>query len=956
MATPGSTSNAGNPELLKAITALTKAIDGISKSMHTDSWAAARRSRGAQPGNTNARKDPSAMSKREADAQYNRNKRLGQNQEKAIITLVSELHGFGKELNKLSGETKKSQKEYGLLLKKQNEHAKTILEHDKLSKKYQDRFVGSMEQVLKSSKTLSGNKLKSTTTGGRVKEVLGIQDRVKNVLTTHSRIKAKNGGGAMDEKDIGSLMKSMSAAGVTADGMDEKQYQDKLSKLNAKHDKEIAARRKAIRKHVGSDRPDDGRLQKLNEALKAAQEKAKSEKDSFLAESAGKVQKGVAGVEAFNKSMNNAALTNMGLSTASDFAHKAIEKLGGEGISLSSGFKMIGKALGQYYEYTKTLANKQMGGLHMQLQSSSASMGTSTDATIKYFTTMSHQISQFGFKAVTQAFNDNKGTIEKLGLFGDDALEYAGKAAATFENMGVTVKDSKKFNATMTAYATEMNEMSKLSGISVAEQMAANDALVKSAESTQMMMRISKEERAVKMMGIITERNRIVQMGATIEQAQEFVKTLQALNSESPEKRIENSMKVQQLAQMTGMGADGARLAGLLQKRPEQLTDDERSYMADTIKEIGSRSEQLKGGGMANEMLINRLQESLGSGNLSKALKEGAEVGLASDNKGVIDRNSDVAKGVSKDKQMNETVQALMSLEATVKNFLALPAIALLTGIAAGVAVIAMSAGAKDKIKDLASKGLSTVADKLAGGGGKLAADGVKDAVGGASKAVGSTVAKDVGSTVLKDVGGAAAGVAAKEAGEVAVKTGGKGLGKSILKKIPGVGLLAGLGFGASRLMDGDYLGAAGEVASGAASTIPGLGTAASVAIDAGLAARDIHKAMNPVSSVNGLPTESAAGKIVVPNQAGAMGQDTINNSSSVTSSKKDPVQDLIASVKSGDELEQSKMDEMIKLLKTLIETVKPENNGLLQAIRSGSATGVSFNDLHDKRTLLSTK
>jgi hypothetical protein len=61
-------------------------------------------------------------------------------------------------------------------------------------------------------------------------------------------------------------------------------------------------------------------------------------------------------------------------------------------------------------------------------------------------------------------------------------------------------------------------------------------------------------------------------------------------------------------------------------------------------------------------------------------------------------------------------------------------------------------------------------------------------------------------------------------------------------------------------------------------------------------------------------------------------------------------------SVNSGTEAEQDKMDEMIKLLKTLIETVKPENNGLLDAIKSGKGTGISFNDLHDKRTLFATK
>ena len=82
-----------------------------------------------------------------------------------------------------------------------------------------------------------------------------------------------------------------------------------------------------------------------------------------------------------------------------------------------------------------------------------------------------------------------------------------------------------------------------------------------------------------------------------------------------------------------------------------------------------------------------------------------------------------------------------------------------------------------------------------------------------------------------------------KTTGQAALKTGGKSIGKSIVKKIPLIGALAGLGFAISRAASGDFIGAAGELASGVASTIPGLGTAASVAIDAGLAARDISNA-----------------------------------------------------------------------------------------------------------------
>jgi hypothetical protein len=79
-----------------------------------------------------------------------------------------------------------------------------------------------------------------------------------------------------------------------------------------------------------------------------------------------------------------------------------------------------------------------------------------------------------------------------------------------------------------------------------------------------------------------------------------------------------------------------------------------------------------------------------------------------------------------------------------------------------------------------------------------------------------------------------------KLAGKEAAKIGGKALGKSLLKKIPLAGLLAGGAFAAQRAMSGDWSGAGLELASGAASTLPGFGTAASVGIDAALAARDM--------------------------------------------------------------------------------------------------------------------
>lgn len=927
-------SQAASNDLLKAINTLTKAIDGISKSMQPSSAQARRASQssGARPG---ASQKNGNVSKREADQQHERNKRLARNQEKQWLDIIGELHMFNKEISQQNKITTKSFKSHAELLKKQNEHAKTLLEGDKMSRKFQDRFVKNMEQMMRSSKAFGGAKLKAGTTGGRIKELLNLQDAASEVKLKVGAAKKRNPGGGMTAAEITGVMKSMAKSGLSADGMTNDEYTAKLRK----HDKKIEAKRKALRNFAGASKEvhdaNPGKLQKLNEAFKDAA----AEKDTFLANTVGKINKSVSAVENFNKSLGRGAITNTLFSVASEQAHKAIEKLGGSGISLFSGMAMVATALIKYSGWVSSLANKQMGGFHFSIQKSAALMGTSTEATIKYLTTMSHQISQFGVKSVTDAFSANKAVIGKLGYFGDEALEFAGKAASTFENMGVTVKDSKAFNKTMGTYVNELNEMSKLTGVSVDEQMAMNNSLIKSQEISSMMMRLNREERAVKVQSIITERNRLIQMGATTEEAQRFIQTLQALNSESPEKRIENAMKIQQLAQMTGMGADGARLATLLQKRPEQLTDSERSYMTDTLKTLGSRSEQLKGGGMANEMLINRLQESLGGGNLSKALKEGAETGLAESNRGKIDPKSDVAKGVSADKQINEYLASILNAISVWHNLIGLPIIGLLGGILAGVTVMAISVGGLDVAKGLLKSGkgklggmLQSAKSLLPGAAAATASSGVAGAVGNAAQSVGTGAA------------GAATGAATKTGAGALAKT----AGKSLLKKIPIIGGIAGVGYGINRLIQGDYLGAAGEVASGAASTIPGIGTAASIGMEMALAARDANMA-------NATPVAGNRGAVIPPSDLNQAAQ-AINNESNDSSSKKDPVSELIESVKTGDEIEQSKLDELIKLLTTLIEAVKPESNGLLDALRSGKGTGISFSELNDKRTLFATK
>ena len=203
--------------------------------------------------------------------------------------------------------------------------------------------------------------------------------------------------------------------------------------------------------------------------------------------------------------------------------------------------------------------------------------------------------------------------------------------------------------------------------------------------------------------------------------------------------------------------------------------------------------------------------------------------------------------------------------------------------------------------------------------GGKKAAKGATKSISKVAKSGTKLVkgASKAGKALLKK---GAKKIAAKVGGKAIAKVGAKALGKGLLKKIPFVGMGAGLLFAGQRLMAGDFKGAMMEAASGIASTIPGVGTAVSVGLDAALAAKDMGvlpgqkqaeqqqsgvQAPDPSTDMYGRPiilnpsTEKAWKKAV-----NAAAKDGINLPMSVTSSYRSPEQQqaLIDAADAGDE------------------------------------------------------
>jgi hypothetical protein len=163
----------------------------------------------------------------------------------------------------------------------------------------------------------------------------------------------------------------------------------------------------------------------------------------------------------------------------------------------------------------------------------------------------------------------------------------------------------------------------------------------------------------------------------------------------------------------------------------------------------------------------------------------------------------------------------------------------------------------------------STLGSVLAGAGAVAAGEVVKNKVekSVAEKATAGAGEKVAETAATKAATGAGEKVAEKVSADVVKKSVAKKVGGELLKltgkALPfGVGAAIGGVFGAMRWWEGDKLGAAAEVALGAASAIPGAGTAISVAGNIALLGRDVYNEIYGTPE-NPRPLDSDAAEVI---------------------------------------------------------------------------------------------
>jgi len=279
-----------------------------------------------------------------------------------------------------------------------------------------------------------------------------------------------------------------------------------------------------------------------------------------------------------------------------------------------------------------------------------------------------------------------------------------------------------------------------------------------------------------------------------------------------------NRIQQEAIAKAVGMTAEELAQSFAFQKQLSKLSEDSAYRDAKSFEDLKAKVAL-----RAKDVGYTKALAEIGEGELKDQLE------AATIQEQITEKQAKAADDMLKALGPSGLQGTLETLNGSID--LLTKAIFALTALQLGKTVFDVAKGSKDIFKNF--RGAKVAAKDLTKEAKVLTAT---------MNATGKTVSGAAAQSAVKAGTATATKTAGKTAAKAATKIGGKALGKSLLKKIPIVGALAGIGFGLSRLAEGDVLGAVGEVTSGLASTIPGLGTVASIGIDTALAARDISR------------------------------------------------------------------------------------------------------------------
>jgi hypothetical protein len=479
----------------------------------------------------------------------------------------------------------------------------------------------------------------------------------------------------------------------------------------------------------------------------------------------------------------------------------------------------------------------------------------------------------------------------------DEAVQIRAGIMSAGQEVGISAPASGEM---LKGLSEQFGKLSRLTGQSAVSIAKMTEGIIKDTEQRDALLSMGEKQKSLYILEQIQRIAQYKQAGYTLEQAQELIKIQAAeRNKKSIDKYKSHYSALQAremlVGQLQGHGPEGQQRASQVSSINRKIKDLDayaatNKFTADSVEGRKYKSDRAElEGKLAEHVSYLKGQDLAASGTMSQGqpIVDLISEALKRDSPGYTvtptgAKNDDQTAKKANEKNANENstvINTVTTLVDRVNSLLTSPLVQGIGGALVATSTLAfhamamkymmgkMGIGAMDVIKGLLGRGKGGARAvwggiKAAGGGLMRGAAWAGRGLGTAAMALAPSVmsaAPSVMSAAAKAGAGIAAvgskaigatGALAASAGGGLAKVATGSMGKSLIKKIPIIGALAGLGFGINRLLSGDFTGAALEIGGGLAGTLPGAGTALSIGADVALAGHDYSKAPKDQANV----------------------------------------------------------------------------------------------------------
>jgi hypothetical protein len=538
-------------------------------------------------------------------------------------------------------------------------------------------------------------------------------------------------------------------------------------------------------------------------------------------------------VELWWRSMKAPTLAGVGKNLAGSALTSLAGKLAAPGAA-AGGFAQAKAGVGKAYNEMSSFNIAQIPATFTSVAKSAISMGMSFEDTVAFMQENKGMLAKYGkedFDKLTSQFGK---TFQTFGYTAKQSAELIGPSIANAISSGVDVSNGSKLNSYIDESMKSFAKVSSVVGITAKEYLQMNEELYKNDDVREKLMGMDSAQADAYRKSLTAERDRLMTTNnLTKAQAQQLTLTQESLKNNTVSTRVSEAAKMQQYASLIGMNSQDTNRAVLIHNQGAAATQEDsewlnKTYAAEFAKRDAASKSQYAGTGMAGlsaQQTLDVTREKIGADQtgLGKMLMGDSSKQLAQNTASNANRtNAQVAAAGSAapgSPGLANVGNAVNSATAIINTSF----ISALIGASTGL----LGLMATSTMLNLSMK-TGPISKMMGMFGGK-----------GAAAAIGAAGAATTGGIVAGAGGVAAAGAATAGGAAAAGGLAGKLGLKTVLKALPFAGLAIGIGQGIMKGMDGDYLGAAGSLAAGGASMIPGVGTATAVAIEAALIARD---------------------------------------------------------------------------------------------------------------------